>query len=592
MKKLYESYKSKFVAAKEIAQKYGLPVEKLDEAISEISDFHLTVPVVGAFSTGKSSLINAVLGQEILATDITAETAVPAEICYGDNCITYFRNDNGSSYTGSVEDFNTQKLSFKEFSHVQVTLDNEFLSQIPSVKIVDMPGFDSGYEVHDKAIKDYLPKSLAYVIAAAEDDGTLHDSVLRFLDDLKISNMPVYLVITKADDKDSIDDVKNELKKLMSTRMGLDDIKVAVTEASTDEVDEFKAILLELQNDSDAIFEKHYTAKLNEQLQLIHTYLLQQLKAKNMEPEKLEEERKYFENKINEIQNSLEKEKADFHSQAESCIADIQQKVENELKGKKASLVNMLAQGSDISNRINNIVRNTISTEINENFGAKLKRYTDNVTQMMQIDTSFDNVDLSLLSKEDIEENESIKKTLKEAITPLTTTILGSLGGMLSSGGLAALLGGSAATAGTAAATGVAAAASGAGAGAALGPIGIICGAAIGVIAGQILNKGMKSKEYAQKREAAEQKVNQIIDEVCDKVKHQIREQINSMINAVDNQIEASMSEQIAVQRKALDDLQARISSSAQEREKNEAMIRNDLEIVNSMIKNKEFENV
>ena len=311
-----------------------------------------------------------------------------------------------------------------------------------------------------------------------------------------------------------------------------------------------------------------------------------------MEPEKLEEERKYFENKINEIQNSLEKEKADFHSQAESCIADIQQKVENELKGKKTSLVNMLAQGSDISNRINNIVRNTISTEINENFGAKLKRYTDNVTQMMQIDTSFDNVDLSLLSKEDIEENESIKKTLKEAITPLTTTILGSLGGMLSSGGLAALLGGSAATAGTAAATGVAAAASGAGAGAALGPIGIICGAAIGVIAGQILNKGMKGKEYAQKREAAEQKVNQIIDEVCDKVKQQIREQINSMINAVDDQIEASMSEQVAVQRKALDDLQARISSSAQEREKNEAMIRNDLEIVNSMIKNKEFENV
>ena len=102
----------------------------------------------------------------------------------------------------------------------------------------------------------------------------------------------------------------------------------------------------------------------------------------------------------------------------------------------------------------------------------------------------------------------------------------------------------------------------------------------------------MKSKEYAQKREAAEQKVNQIIDEVCDKVKHQIREKINSMINAVDDQIEASMSEQVAVQRKALDDLQARISSSAQEREKNEAMIRNDLEIVNSMIKNKEFENV
>lgn len=55
-------------------------------------------PIIGKFSSGKSALINTILGytRRILKEDITPETAVPAEIVYSDSedRIIVVNNDN------------------------------------------------------------------------------------------------------------------------------------------------------------------------------------------------------------------------------------------------------------------------------------------------------------------------------------------------------------------------------------------------------------------------------------------------------------------------------------------------------------------
>lgn len=43
----------------------------------------IIVPFIGGFSGGKSSLINALLNDAFLSTDITPETAFPVEITFG-----------------------------------------------------------------------------------------------------------------------------------------------------------------------------------------------------------------------------------------------------------------------------------------------------------------------------------------------------------------------------------------------------------------------------------------------------------------------------------------------------------------------------
>lgn len=95
MNQLHQSYLEKFNKLKELYRKYAFSavLEELDKDIADISDFRVTVPLVGVFSTGKTSLINELIGYELLSTDITPETAVPAELTYGNESVIYCMKD-------------------------------------------------------------------------------------------------------------------------------------------------------------------------------------------------------------------------------------------------------------------------------------------------------------------------------------------------------------------------------------------------------------------------------------------------------------------------------------------------------------------
>ena len=91
MKELYNTYFENFQKVLAVADKYKLPIDKIKQAISEITDFKITVPLIGGFSTGKSSILNTLIDKELLSTGIMPETAVPTELFYGqDNVIYYF----------------------------------------------------------------------------------------------------------------------------------------------------------------------------------------------------------------------------------------------------------------------------------------------------------------------------------------------------------------------------------------------------------------------------------------------------------------------------------------------------------------------
>ncbi|WP_163555994.1 dynamin family protein [Helicobacter suis] len=52
---------------------------------TEIENQELLIPVIGGFSAGKSSLLNAFLGKDVLGVAITPETAIATELRYSTN---------------------------------------------------------------------------------------------------------------------------------------------------------------------------------------------------------------------------------------------------------------------------------------------------------------------------------------------------------------------------------------------------------------------------------------------------------------------------------------------------------------------------
>ena len=66
---------------------------------------------------------------------------------------------------------------------------------------MDFPGWGSGNNKHGQAIDNYSPRSLAYCLVVSAGEGTLNETTHVALNELKLHNMPVIVIISKCDGK-------------------------------------------------------------------------------------------------------------------------------------------------------------------------------------------------------------------------------------------------------------------------------------------------------------------------------------------------------------------------------------------------------
>ena len=183
---------------------YGISNDLASKTLDEMEYAKVCTPVIGKFSSGKSALVNTILGYngKLLKENITPETAVPAEIVYSEaeESVIVLEND-GQSKEISLGEFRDYEADASKVKRVRLNLSNSFLEEIPDVMLVDMPGFESGYEVHNKAIDNYLPQSLAYIIAFPADDMIVRSSVGNILRELCLNDMPLCARFSENPDK-------------------------------------------------------------------------------------------------------------------------------------------------------------------------------------------------------------------------------------------------------------------------------------------------------------------------------------------------------------------------------------------------------
>ena len=554
MKQLHQQYLEHFHSLKALYQKYGFSsvLEELDSDIANISDFKVTVPLVGGFSTGKSTLLNELIGYDFLSTDITPETAVPAELTYGQENVTICMKD-GTEKTASLNTTGTQDIP-AGCSLMKVQMQNPFFEQIPDIRLVDMPGFDSGIEVHNRAINDYLPKSLAYIIAIAADEGTVRASILNFLAELQLNNMPVYAVITKADkcDEEEIPGIAAHIKQTIEHKMHITDLKLAVTSADDGETEQMQEILKEIQAKSEEIFRSHYEKKLRHYAENLQSYLNKQLSAPNTNLIQVQEDKKLLEEKISDMKKDLADEKERFAEQADRCIEGIRSKVESELRSSSSVLENILMQGGSIQEKVNFLVRNAITAGIREQLEPKLQKYISNVSDLIRLGDIESNTGSVLLDQSVLEDNEKKRAAFQQVVTPVTTVIATVIGTVIG------------------------------------GPLGPVIGAAVGAVAGALLggaiNQHSREQEEAQRREAASQRVRQVIDEVMASVRTQIEATVHEMMGNVNQEIDKAVTVQIEMKQKELADLESSLSRSEQEQKEKIAGYQTDLAAIASML--------
>lgn len=355
-----EYYLSKINALKEIANKYKTTdniSNKLDTCTSEINKFSLKILFVGGFSAGKSALINTILNRDLLIEDQKPETAIASEIVFDKKEYVELVNNEGIRITCSLDEVSNYNPD--EYNHFTYHINNEYLAKYPSYTLVDMPGFNSGIERHNKATMQYAGQGNAYVLVIDCEDGEIKASVLDFIKEIKQYDNNLAIVISKSDKKPE-KHVESVLQKVASTASNVfnKDLIVVKTSKYQDDVEEEINTVLKFF-DAQSLFEQKFQTHIVEIGNLCYAAVESVAKTSEFDDSEIEKEIVKRQKAKSKLIEQLTKERRKLSMKMKNQVKpSIINDVQNALQMNSASLASSLMSGGDSFTRtVNNILR-------------------------------------------------------------------------------------------------------------------------------------------------------------------------------------------------------------------------------------------
>lgn len=267
----------------------------------------ITLPLVGEFSAGKTSLLNALTDTKALETAVFPTTATLFEVHFGcPSAYAEILSANGE--TQRVSDIASLKNS--QLGSAQLVMVFDTSTRVsPEIVLVDTPGLSAPDPRHRQVLTEFLPKADA-ILLVSDINQQLTRSLANFCRDMKLANKSIYMVLTKCDSK-TPDERKAARDYILAQReLGFAD--VVCVSGVTGEVDELMKVFKEISAKKQEILAKADTARLAQIKQELETTLEEQLTAlesiDNCKAALAEEERKLkqLQNAINRLTESCD----------------------------------------------------------------------------------------------------------------------------------------------------------------------------------------------------------------------------------------------------------------------------------------------
>lgn len=190
----------------EVAQDCGLQSlarEVFNERLPALARGKITLVVLGEFNHGKSSVVNALLGDDVLPVGITPTTAVITHLVYGAEAkVTIKPPHDGEPYEIKYEEMERAVRESgdegEEPEYVEISYPNKVLGN--SLVLVDTPGVNDISRQKVEITYGYVPRAdvILYVLDATQ---VLKKSEVTFIRDrlLKANRDRIIFVLNKID---------------------------------------------------------------------------------------------------------------------------------------------------------------------------------------------------------------------------------------------------------------------------------------------------------------------------------------------------------------------------------------------------------
>ena len=176
---------------------------RAQELLARLAEDRFQLAVVGRFNGGKSSLMNAILGQPLLPTGINPLTSVITSVCYGSRpgIEVWFRNGTLPAH-GPVE--NLARYVTEEGNPANEKGVQSVIVQAPIEKLrrgfyfVDTPGIGSDIAANPATTERFLPDADA-VVFVTSFDSPMRTEETEFLRRVRECAGKIFCVVNKSD---------------------------------------------------------------------------------------------------------------------------------------------------------------------------------------------------------------------------------------------------------------------------------------------------------------------------------------------------------------------------------------------------------
>lgn len=365
-------------------------LQTVEEKINE-PNCPIVLPLVGEFSSGKTSLINALTDSKKLETSTKPTTSTIYEIHFGSEK-EFALVIKGEDQYIEIEDLSSLKNSeLSNADYVKVFDTSNKISN--TILLIDTPGLSSSDPRHRQALVSFLPEADGILIVM-DINAQLTRSTIDFVNTVSLSGRPIYLILTKCDTKTSTQ--VNDTITYINNEHQLPFKRIIRTSASIGSIDEMYSLLDDIQKDKSSILEKVFSKRIEALATEIVSRIDTLLNATHDE--------KSIQEEINKQRLELSKITRKINRIIEDVDGDIQtakqnacRKFEDLVFGKLDSLV--AGKSTNFDSEAYSIINNSSSLTLN-NFKNEVRSIVANAVKFLK------DADISLSSVSEIDMSE------------------------------------------------------------------------------------------------------------------------------------------------------------------------------------------
>lgn len=180
-----------------------MSIRECRRLLARLAEDRFNLAILGQFSRGKSSLMNALLGSEKLPTGILPLTSVITTVAYGESEKVLLQREGWpfpqEIRLGELMEYVTQQGNpgnEKRVILAEVQLPNELLRL--GVHFIDTPGVASAIAANTRTTRQFLPEADAAILVTSFES-PMTESELKFLQDVREHVRKIFVVVNKLD---------------------------------------------------------------------------------------------------------------------------------------------------------------------------------------------------------------------------------------------------------------------------------------------------------------------------------------------------------------------------------------------------------